>query len=118
MRRSAAGHKPNGGCRTRRPAARLSGAGGYRDGLIACGPLLSESGAEWLGTAMLAARAAAEAMMAEDPTREPACTGTSRFTTDPERFRWSYLLSLSSATSKLAQVCGPQTPLSRILHIL
>jgi uncharacterized protein len=45
-------------------------AGGYRDGLIACGPLLSESGTEWLGTAMLvelADRAAAEAMMADGP---------------------------------------------------
>lgn len=45
-------------------------AGGYRDGLIACGPLLSDSGTEWLGTAMLVElqdRTAAEAMMAEGP---------------------------------------------------
>jgi uncharacterized protein len=45
-------------------------AGGYRDGLIACGPLLSDSGTEWLGTAMLVEledRTAAEAMMADGP---------------------------------------------------
>src|SRR5258708_587687 len=30
----------------------------------------------------------------------------------PERSRWSYPFSLSSATSRLAQVCWPQTPLA------
>ncbi|MGY0235416.1 YciI family protein [Longispora urticae] len=42
------------------------------DGLIAYGPLLSEDGAEWLGTAVLAElpdRAAAEALLAPDAAR-------------------------------------------------
>jgi hypothetical protein len=43
---------------------------GYNKGLIACGPLLSDDGTDWLGTVMvveLADRAAAEAMMSEGP---------------------------------------------------
>jgi uncharacterized protein YciI len=45
-------------------------SGGYSEGVIACGPLLSENGSDWLGTVMLvelADRAAAEAMMSEGP---------------------------------------------------
>ncbi|MFI0485574.1 YciI family protein [Actinomadura sp. 9N215] len=44
--------------------------GGYRDRLIAYGPLLSEDGAEWTGTALLVElpdRGAAEALMADEP---------------------------------------------------
>jgi uncharacterized protein YciI len=44
--------------------------GGYGDRLIAHGPLLSESGTIWVGTALLTElpdRPAAEAMMANDP---------------------------------------------------
>jgi uncharacterized protein YciI len=44
--------------------------GGFSEGLIVCGPLLSDDGAEWLGTAMLvelANRTVAEAMMADGP---------------------------------------------------
>ncbi|NUR43915.1 MAG: hypothetical protein HOV73_27930 [Streptomyces sp.] len=43
---------------------------GYRDRLIAYGPLLGEDGVTWLGTALLvelADRAAAEALMADEP---------------------------------------------------
>lgn len=43
---------------------------GYRDRLIACGPLLSDDGAHWRGTAIMAElpdRAAAEALIAQDP---------------------------------------------------
>jgi uncharacterized protein YciI len=42
----------------------------YRESLIACGPLLSDDGTEWVGTAMLAElpdRASAEAMLAHGP---------------------------------------------------
>jgi uncharacterized protein YciI len=45
-------------------------AGGFDKGLIACGPLLSHDGAEWLGTAMLvelANRTVVEAMMTGGP---------------------------------------------------
>lgn len=45
-------------------------AGGFGDRLIACGPLLSDDGSEWAGTAMLAelpGRASAEAILAHDP---------------------------------------------------
>jgi len=45
-------------------------AGRYRDRLIACGPLLSDDGRDWIGTATVAElpdRAAAEAMLAHDP---------------------------------------------------
>jgi uncharacterized protein len=43
---------------------------GYRDRLIACGPLLSDDGAQWRGTAIMAElpdRGAAEALIAHDP---------------------------------------------------
>lgn len=43
---------------------------GYRDRLIACGPLLSEDGAQWRGTAILAElpdRSAADTLIAQDP---------------------------------------------------
>ncbi len=43
---------------------------GYQERLIACGPLLSDDGTEWVGTAMLAElpdRASAEAMLAQEP---------------------------------------------------
>ncbi|GAA2653669.1 YciI family protein [Paractinoplanes durhamensis] len=43
-----------------------------RDRLIACGPLLSDDGTQWLGTAIMAElpdRSAAEAMMARAPVR-------------------------------------------------
>lgn len=43
---------------------------GYRDRLIACGPLLSEDGAHWRGTAILAElpnRSAADALIAKEP---------------------------------------------------
>jgi uncharacterized protein len=43
---------------------------GYRERLIAYGPLLSQDGAEWMGTALLVElrdRSAAEAMMANEP---------------------------------------------------
>jgi hypothetical protein len=42
----------------------------YRDRLIACGPLLSDDGAQWIGTALtikLPSRAAVEGMLADDP---------------------------------------------------
>jgi uncharacterized protein YciI len=45
-------------------------AGSYHDRLIACGPLLSDDGYEWVGTAAmaeLADRASAEALLAHDP---------------------------------------------------
>lgn len=45
-------------------------AGGYGDRLIACGPLLSDDGSNWVGTAMLVElpdRAAAQAMLEQDP---------------------------------------------------
>jgi hypothetical protein len=51
---------------------------GYRDGRIACGPLLCGSGTERLGTAMLVEpedRAAAEAMMADGPCARAARCG-------------------------------------------
>jgi uncharacterized protein YciI len=44
--------------------------GGHRDHLIAVGPLLSDDGSEWLGSAILVEfgdRAEAEAMVAADP---------------------------------------------------
>jgi uncharacterized protein YciI len=44
--------------------------GGFDKGLIACGPLLSHDGAEWLGTALLVEqenRTIVEAMMAGGP---------------------------------------------------
>jgi uncharacterized protein len=43
---------------------------GYRDRLIAYGPLLSDNGAHWRGTAMLAElpdRSAADALIAQEP---------------------------------------------------
>jgi len=43
---------------------------GYRDRLIACGPLLSDDGAQWIGSALtieLPSRAHVETMLAEDP---------------------------------------------------
>ena len=49
---------------------RYLAAGGFGDRLIACGPLLSDDGSEWAGTAMLAelpGRASAEAILAEGP---------------------------------------------------
>jgi uncharacterized protein YciI len=45
-------------------------AGGAADRLIACGPLLSDDGSAWLGTAMLAEapdRESAEALLTADP---------------------------------------------------
>ena len=45
-------------------------AGSYHDRLIACGPLLSDDGTEWLGTATMAEvadRASAEALLGHDP---------------------------------------------------
>jgi uncharacterized protein YciI len=45
-------------------------AGGFGDRLIAYGPLLSDDGSEWAGTAMLAelpGRASAEAILADSP---------------------------------------------------
>jgi uncharacterized protein YciI len=45
-------------------------AGSYHDRLIACGPLLSDDGSEWVGTATmaeLADHAAAEALLVHDP---------------------------------------------------
>jgi hypothetical protein len=57
---------------------------GYRDGIIACWPLLSDSGTEWLGTAMLVeleGRTAAEAMMAHGPYARADLYEESRFTT-------------------------------------
>lgn len=45
-------------------------AGAYRDRLIACGPLLSDDGYEWMGTAAMVElpdRASAEAMLMQDP---------------------------------------------------
>jgi uncharacterized protein len=49
---------------------RYLAAGGLGDRLIACGPLLSDDGSEWAGTAMLAelpGRASAEAILADGP---------------------------------------------------
>jgi hypothetical protein len=49
---------------------RYLAAGGYVDRLIACGPLLSDDGSEWAGTAMLAelpGRASADAILADSP---------------------------------------------------
>ncbi|GAA2082137.1 YciI family protein [Actinomadura alba] len=43
---------------------------GYHERLIACGPLLSDDGAEWRGTAILAElpdRSSAEALIAQEP---------------------------------------------------
>jgi len=45
-------------------------ASGYRDRLIACGPLLSDDGSEWVGTATMVElpdRASAEAMLPQSP---------------------------------------------------
>ncbi len=45
-------------------------AGGYRDHLIVSGPLLSDDGSHWIGSALtieLPSRAQVEAMLAEDP---------------------------------------------------
>jgi uncharacterized protein YciI len=45
-------------------------AGGYRDRLIVCGPLLSDDGSAWAGTAAMVElpdQAAAEAMLADSP---------------------------------------------------
>ena len=50
--------------------ARYVDAGGYRDRLIACGPLLSDDGSEWMGTATMVElpdRVAAEAMLMHSP---------------------------------------------------
>jgi uncharacterized protein YciI len=49
---------------------RYMAAGGLGDRLIACGPLLSDDGSEWAGTAMLAelpGRPSAEAILADSP---------------------------------------------------
>ncbi len=49
---------------------RYIATGGFGDRLIACGPLLSDDGSEWAGTAMLAelsGRASAEAILAHGP---------------------------------------------------
>jgi hypothetical protein len=46
---------------------------GFSEGLIVCGPLLSEDGTEWMGTALmaeLADRSAVESMMASGPYAE------------------------------------------------
>jgi uncharacterized protein YciI len=49
---------------------RYLAASGYCDRLIACGPLQSDDGSEWMGTAAMAElpdRGSAEAMLAESP---------------------------------------------------
>lgn len=50
-------------------------AGGNRERLIACGPLLSDDASEWLGTAMLVElpdRASAQAMLMDGPYAQAA----------------------------------------------